>query len=161
MNILVFTYSITRAAGGVFDAVRELFTNTAFSTHNLNVISFRDEYCDMDVSQWNGLPIQLFDAGILLYSSKAKQALLNANADILHMEALWRCPQLWMTDWKKRYANRPIVCSPHGMLDPYIIQSQGRFKRMISNLFFQKGLEAVDCYHALCQKELKIFVPMD
>ncbi|WP_296262056.1 glycosyltransferase [uncultured Phocaeicola sp.] len=155
MNILVFTYSITRAAGGVFDAVRELFTNTAFSTHNLNVISFRDEYCDMDVSQWNGLPIQLFDAGILLYSSKAKQALLNANADILHMEALWRCPQLWMTDWKKRYANRPIVCSPHGMLDPYIIQSQGRFKRMISNLFFQKGLEAVDCYHALCQKELE------
>lgn len=155
MNILIFTYSITRKAGGVFDAVRELFTNKAFNSQRLKILSFRDEYCKEDILQWNGLPIQLFDAGFLLHSSEAKRALLHSDADILHMEALWRCPHLWMTDWKKMHPNSPIVCSPHGMLDPYIIQSQGKFKRIISNLFFQKGLEAVDCYHALCQKELE------
>lgn len=155
MKINIFTYSISRNAGGVFDAVRELFTNGAFSSENLKILSFRDEYCNEDIRLWNGLPIQLFDAGFLLHSSKAKQTLLSSSADILHMEALWRCPQLWMADWKKRYPNRPIVCSPHGMLDPYIIQSQGKLKRIISSLFFQKGLEAVDCFHALCQKELE------
>lgn len=155
MNILVFTYSVTRTAGGVFDAVRELFTNQAFKSQNLKILSFQDEYSDRDLLQWHDLTIQLFNAGFLLYSTKAKHTLLNTQADILHMEALWRCPQLWMADWKKQYPNRPIICSPHGMLDPYIIQSQGKFKRIISNLFFQKGLEAVDCYHALCQKELE------
>lgn len=153
MNILVFTYSVTRSAGGVFDAVRGLFTNTAFRTHELKIISFRDKYCNMDIPQWNGLPIQLFRAGFLLHSSKAKRALLAENADVLHMEALWRFPHLWMNDWKK-CRKSPIVCSPHGMLDTYILQSQGRMKRVVSKLFFQKGLEAVDCYHALCKKEL-------
>lgn len=34
MNILIFTYSVTRTAGGVYDAVRELFTNAAFKQEN-------------------------------------------------------------------------------------------------------------------------------
>lgn len=155
MNILIFTYSVTRTAGGVFDAVRELFTNAAFKQQKLKIISFRDEYCDKDLPAWNGLPIQLFNPGFMLYSQKAKRALLTTEADVLHMEALWRFPHRWMADWKKRYKDKPLVCSPHGMLDPYIIQSQGRIKRIVSDLFFQKGLEAVDCYHALCQKELE------
>lgn len=155
MNILIFTYSVTRTAGGVYDAVRELFTNAAFKQEKLKLLSFQDEYCDADLPAWNGLPIQLFTPGFMLHSTEAKKALLSTKADILHMEALWRCPHRWMADWKKQYKNKPIVCSPHGMLDPYIVQSQGKFKRLISNLFFQKGLEAVDCYHALCQKELE------
>lgn len=155
MNILILTYSVTRTAGGVFDAVRELFTNAAFKRQKLKIISFRDEYCDEDIPAWNGMPIQLFNPGFMLYSQEAKRALLTRKADVLHMEALWRFPHRWMVDWKKRHNDKPLVCSPHGMLDPYIIQSQGKIKRIISNLFFQKGLEAVDCYHALCQKELE------
>ena len=130
MNILVFTYSVTRTAGGVFDAVRELFTNAAFKRQKLKIISFRDEYCDKDISAWNGLPIQLFNPGFMLYSQKAKRALLTTEADVLHMEALWRFPHRWMVDWKKRHKDKPLVCSPHGMLDPYIIQSQGKIKRI-------------------------------
>jgi len=155
MNIVIFTYSISRKAGGVFDAVRELFTNSAFKVCNLKILSYKDEYTNYDAKEWKGLSMKLFKPGIMLYSLLAKKTLLKEKADILHMEALWRCPHRWMTDWKNQYKNKPIVCSPHGMLDPYIIQSQGKLKRIISYLFFQKGLEAVDCYHALCQKELE------
>ena len=152
MKVLIFTYSITRAAGGVFDAVRDLFTNNTFASHNLKIFSFYDEHVKEDLPSWQGLPIQLFKAGPLLFSSEIKRALLKENSDILHMEALWRYPQLLMTAWKK-HKKAPIVCSPHGMLDPYIINNQGWLKRLISKLFFQKSLEAVDCYHVLCQKE--------
>lgn len=152
MKVLIFTYSITRAAGGVFDAVRDLFTNNTFASHNLKIFSFYDEHVKEDLPSWQGLPIQLFKAGPLLFSSEIKRALLKENSDILHMEALWRYPQLLMTAWKK-HKKVPIVCSPHGMLDPYIINNQGWLKRLVSKLFFQKSLEAVDCYHALCQKE--------
>ena len=152
MKVLIFTYSVTRAAGGVFDAVRDLFTNNTFASHNLKIFSFYDEHVKEDLPSWKGMPIQLFKAAPLLFSSEIKRALLKENSDILHMEALWRYPQLLMTAWKK-HKKAPIVCSPHGMLDPYIINNQGWLKRLISKLFFQKSLEAVDCYHALCQKE--------
>lgn len=152
MNITILTYSVTRTAGGVFDAVRDLFTNSAFSGHNLKVLSYKTEHLEEDLPSWKGLPMRLFNAGPLLFSRKIKKALMKENADVLHMEALWRYPQLLMTSWKKN-KKAPIVCSPHGMLDPYIIMNQGKLKRMISRIFFQKSLEAVDCYHALCQKE--------
>lgn len=153
MNTQIFTYSISRSAGGVCDAVRDLFTNTTFNGHRLDVMSFEDEYSEEDKGKWGDINIELFKAGPMLSSAKAKKALLEADADLLHMEGLWRTPHRWMADWK-RQRKEPIVCSPHGMLDPYIIKSQGRIKRIISDLFFQKGLEAVDCYHALCKKEL-------
>lgn len=153
MKILIFTYSITRKAGGVFDAVRDLFTNSVFDWVKLRIFSFEDEYVREDKLSWKEIPITLFKTAPMLYSRKAKLALLNEEADILHMEALWRCPQLLMTIWKK-YKKAPIVCSPHGMLDPYILKNQGNFKRLLSRLFFQKSLESVNCYHALCQKEL-------
>ena len=38
MNILICTYSITRTAGGVFDAVKDLFTNKTFHKHNLKIM---------------------------------------------------------------------------------------------------------------------------
>lgn len=152
MNILILTYSVTHTAGGVFDAVRDLFTNSVFMQHKLKILSYFDKEVEKDLSSWRGMDIRLFKAGPLLFSRKLKKALLKEFPDIFHMEALWRYPQLLMTVWKK-HKKAPIVCSPHGMLDPYIIRNQGTLKRLVSNLFFQKSLEAVDCYHALCQKE--------
>ena len=52
MNILICTYSITRTAGGVFDAVKDLFTNKTFHKHNLKIISFSDKHIDEDISSF-------------------------------------------------------------------------------------------------------------
>lgn len=43
MIIQLFTYSVTRKAGGVFDAVRDLFTNKHFDQQAISVISYNDE----------------------------------------------------------------------------------------------------------------------
>ena len=154
MKVLILTYSVTRSAGGVFDAVRDLFVNSAFKKHQLKIFSFIDENIDKDRPSWKGIPMKLFKPFPMLYSPKIRKDLLKESPDIFHMEALWRYPQLLMVAWKK-HKKAPIVCTPHGMLDPYIIKNQGVVKRLVSKLFFQKSLEAVDCYHALCQKELE------
>lgn len=154
MKILVFTYSISRLAGGLFSAVQDLFTNINFEGTKLKLYTFKDKYSDQDVSSWKGLSIHFFKPYWFLYSRKAKKKLLCEDVDILHMEGLWRYPQLFMYTWKIK-RNKPIVCSPHGMLDPYIIIMQGKMKRMIAKIFFQKSLNAVTCYHALCKKELE------
>jgi poly(glycerol-phosphate) alpha-glucosyltransferase len=42
------------------------------------------------------------------------------------------------------------------MLDPYILKNQSYLKRSLGNLLFaKKGFYAVDCFHALCLKELE------
>ncbi len=154
MKILLFTYSITRNGGGLFHAVRDLFTNHTFDKHQIELFSYVEKGMEEDQATWNNLPMQLFNPGVLLYSHKAQTSLQRSDADIFHMEGLWRYPQILMAVWKS-HRNEPIVCSPHGMLAPYIIKNQGVVKRCIAKLFFQKGLEAVDCYHALCKSEME------
>lgn len=152
MKIQVVTYSVSRYAGGLLGAVSELFTNKGFSSEDISILSFRDDMTEADRDLWGNLPMQLFEPNRLLYSSEALNTLLQGNADILHMEGLWRWPQRWMMSWKTK-KGRPVVCSPHGMLDPWIIKEQGKVKRYIAKLFFDKAFDSVDCFHALCEQE--------
>lgn len=41
MKILIFTYSITRKAGGVFNAVCDLFTNKAFTGEEIKIFHIK------------------------------------------------------------------------------------------------------------------------
>lgn len=154
MKVIVSMNAITRKNGGVFNAVSSLLTNKALKSVDIEVVSYYDEYVEEDLAQWKNLKLRLFKAYPFLYSRYIKSAVLSSDADILHTEGLWRYPHLLMEQWKNKL-KRPIICSPHGMLDPYIIKEQGKLKRIISNMFFQKSLDAVTCYHALCQKELE------
>ena len=88
MNILILTYSVTRTAGGVFDAVRDLFVNSAFKKHQLKIFSFIDENIDKDRHSWKGIPMKLFKPLPMLYSHKIRKALLKESPDIFHMVAL-------------------------------------------------------------------------
>lgn len=154
MKIQIITDVVTRRAGGVFDAVRDMFTNKLFRAQDVEILSYEDDMIEADLPSWQGLPIRLFKPHFFLYSKKLKEALMNSTADIYHQQGLWRYSHLLMEMYKKK-VGKPIVCTPHGMLDPFIIQKQGKMKRIISDLFFQKSLEAVDCYQALCVKELE------
>lgn len=154
MKIQVVTDVVTRRAGGVFDAVRDMFTNKVFSDHDVEILSYEDDMIEEDLPSWKGLPMRLFKPHFFLYSNALKEALMNSSADIYHQQGLWRYSHLLMEKYKNR-VGKPIVCTPHGMLDPFIIKKQGKLKRIISDLFFQKSLEAVTCYQALCIKEME------
>ena len=52
MKILIFTYSITRKAGGVFNAVCDLFTNKAFTGEEIKIFSYKDENVLNDLTSW-------------------------------------------------------------------------------------------------------------
>ena len=43
MKIQVVTDVVTRRAGGVFDAVRDMFTNKVFSDHDVEILSYEDD----------------------------------------------------------------------------------------------------------------------
>ena len=154
MRIVVVTDVITRRAGGVFSAVRDMFLNKSMMAQDLQILSYIDDKIEEDLPSWKNIPIKLFKPHFFLYSRKLRNTLLYSDADIYHQQGLWRYSHLLMDIWKKK-TGKPIVCTPHGMLDPYIIRKQGRIKRIISHLFFQQSLESVSCFQALCQKELE------
>lgn len=154
MNILVLTNSISKKAGGVLDAVKDLFQNDAFKKHQVEIelCSYNDEHSDEDIKLWNIVKPKLFNPSVFLYSRQLRKHVLESEADILHLEGLWRYPHLLINSWIKR-TGRPVLCTPHGMLDPYIIKSQGFLKRKIADKFFDTHLRNLTCLNALNQKE--------
>lgn len=154
MKITVNTYSITHTGGGVFDAVRGLYIDDIWRAHSIEVLSFVENDSEDYRKEWPGLNITLYQPKAFLYSKQLRRRLKKENADILHMHCIWRYPHLLMSMWVKK-KHRPLVCTPHGMLDPYIISSQGPLKRLMAKLLFNSQLKKVTCFHALCKKELE------
>lgn len=68
MKVLIYTYSITRMAGGVFDAVRDLFTNRGFDKLNLKIYSYMDDYVEEDLPLWHNIPIYLLKLILCFFS---------------------------------------------------------------------------------------------
>ena len=57
MKITVVTDVVTRRAGGVFNAVRDMFTSQIFSTQHIEILSYQDDFVDKDISSWKNLPM--------------------------------------------------------------------------------------------------------
>lgn len=154
MKILVLTNSISKKNGGVLDAVKDLFQNDAFIKHQveIEICSYNDEYSDEDIRLWNIVKPKLFKPSIFLYSRKLRRHVLESDADILHLEGLWRYPHLLIDSWIRK-TGKPALCTPHGMLDPYIVKSQGSVKRIIADWFFDSHLRNLSCLNALNEKE--------
>ena len=54
--------------------------------------------------------------------------------------------------WQKA-GNRPVVVSPHGMLDPWALKNSAWKKQVVEKLFAREALERATCIHALCRSE--------
>ena len=100
MKIQIVTDVVTRRAGGVFDAVRDMFTNKAFTDHDVEILSYEDDMIEEDLPSWKGLPMRLFKPHFFLYSNALKEALMNSSADIYHQQGLWRYSHLLMEKYK-------------------------------------------------------------
>lgn len=84
MNVEIFTLSISRKAGGVKDAVKDLFLHHEFSQQGvkLHISSYHDIASDIDKEEWTPLPLSLYKSKTFFgYSKAIKQALLQSNAD--------------------------------------------------------------------------------
>jgi poly(glycerol-phosphate) alpha-glucosyltransferase len=155
MKISVYTSSISRNAGGLLDAVRDLYLNPVFQDIGIKVYSYEDDATQLDLPSWKNVPVQLFASKLFSYSRQARNTILQSKADILHVHGLWRYPHAFINTWKK-HTGLPAVATIHGMLSHYTIEQQGKIKHNLGKLLFaDRGLNAVTCFHALSIKELE------
>ncbi len=86
------------------------------------------------------------------YSPSLYSALKSSQVDLVHNHGAWMYPSFVSYLWGQRY-RKPVVISPHGMLDPWAVRSGRWKKRLVSALFEANHFKTANCFHALCVEE--------
>ena len=153
MNIAVLS-SISRNAGGVCYAVQYLSKALARYECEPHIFSVRDGFSHEDMPAWNPLKVELYRAiGPLSSSARLRKLLASLDADIVHLHGLWKDQQWASLQWQKR-TKKPVIISPHGMLDPWALRNSAWKKRIVEKLFARDALDRATCIHALCRSEV-------
>lgn len=155
MKIGLLTASLSRRAGGLYDATRHL----ASSLHNppleIQVFGLTDPDAARDRAGWGQLPVQTFAVRgphFFGYAPTLAPALSAANLDLLHVHGLWMYPSAASRQWSQRQ-QKPTIITPHGMLDPWAVRNAQWKKRLVGWLYENAHLRGAACLHALCAAE--------
>ncbi len=154
MRVVVLS-GISRKAGGLFYAVKSLCQSLADYGVEMSVAGAADSYARIDLAEWNPVPASAFRAfGPLGYSPGLRRFISQKGSDVLHVHGIWMDGQWAALQWQKR-TGRPVIVSPHGMLDPWALKNSAWKKRAVEKLFAREALERADCIHALCRSEVE------
>jgi poly(glycerol-phosphate) alpha-glucosyltransferase len=144
---------LSRSAGGLFFAISSLCKAMQAQQLDLRVLGMEDAFSVADQSVWGGVPITSYKTFGPMQSSPALRRLLtSSNADLLHLHGIWMDNQWASFQWQQK-TGKPVVISPHGMLDPWAVKNSSWKKKIIGRLFADDSLRQAACIHALCQSE--------
>jgi glycosyltransferase involved in cell wall biosynthesis len=150
------TASLSRRAGGVYDATR-LLARSLIDLRDCEAAAFglADDDTDRDVAGWRGVYTVATDVrgpSAFGYAPALADAVDAWAPDVLHAHGLWMYPSHVSWAWSRRW-NRPYVVSPHGMLDPWAVNNSRWKKRLAGLLYEDAHLHGASCIHALCNAE--------
>jgi len=149
------TASISRKAGGLFDAVSRLVQSQKQQGMDVKVFGLLDEFAGEDLKAWNPVPVAAFKPSwpnLIGRSPKFFEALNDFAPDISHTHGLWLYPGITVKNYSRKN-NRPYLVSPHGMLDPWAMKNSRWKKQIAWRLFEQEHLRGARCLRALCVSE--------
>lgn len=158
MRVCAVTASLSRRAGGVLDAMRSVLKTLAIRhAVRIEVFGLSDEYTSDDLPDWAPLAPQAFSilgGKALGYARGLGPALQAMSPDLVHLHGLWMYPSVASAGWARR-AERPLVVTPHGMLDPWALRNS-RWKKVLAGaLFERRNLREAACVHSLCEAETR------
>ncbi|MCL5023036.1 MAG: glycosyltransferase [Nitrospirae bacterium] len=158
MKIAVLTASVSRRAGGLFDATRRLSqTLGAECDTEVQLFGLEDEGCVQDRAHWTPVQVNVFPVKgphALGFAPEMYQALCRMAADLSHTHGLWMYPSIAAYRWSKQL-KKPYVVSPHGMLDSWAL-SNSRYKKILAGYLYEnRHLKTASCIHALGTPEVQ------
>lgn len=94
--------------------------------------------------------------GGLSWSPSTKRLIRNAvrRADVIHNHSLWMLPNHYASDAARR-ANKPVVITTHGALEPWALEHSGWKKRFVGKWFQWRDLHEAACLHVNSWQELE------
>lgn len=156
MAVTVVTPSLSRDAGGIFDAERRLAQSLdALDGVSVDVHGLEDAHTADDLPAWRPLAPTVHPVrgpAAFGYAPTLPGALDAAGGDLVHLHALWMYTSLATLRWTRR-TGRPHLVSVHGMLDPWAVQNARWKKRVVGWLYENASLRRAACLHALNAEE--------
>ncbi|MDE6150612.1 MAG: glycosyltransferase [Prevotella sp.] len=152
MKIIHYIPSIDRTSGGV-GAYMQLLTVELGKLVELHVVTHREdnplelENCTVHYIPKNNNP----------FSQRGKKKFMrlldDIHPDVFHTNCCWLPMSARMAIWAKRLGYK-VVYTPHGMLEPWIMQRHYWTKKFPALLLFQKkGIEIADIVHSTADSE--------
>lgn len=153
----VVTGCVSRSAGGLFFSVRELSKALqATGEVEIEVWTVNDVHADEDVKAWNPLMVRRFAKsfpGKFGLSLPMVLAFQGKEFDLVHLHGLWGFTSVLAHLAEKR--GIPVVVSPRGMLDPWILDRRIWLKRLYYKLFERQVITRSALVHVLSEAEAK------
>lgn len=87
------------------------------------------------------------------FSQKVKAYLIAQQPDLVHLNGIWN-PEVWFFQKEAQKLGIKIVLSPHGMLEPYILNRNPLKKKLALFLYQHKSIKKAEYIHATAQAEL-------
>lgn len=148
---------VSRSNGGVFEAVlAQADVLTTLGAQPV-VLGLRDRHAESDIWRLGGHEHHLCDPWgphAAAYAPALASALMSAELDLLHLNGIWQYPSHVADLWKRATA-RPLVISPHGMLDPWITSRNAWKKHLGRILWERKAWQNANAFHALTDAEAR------
>lgn len=151
----VLTASASRRAGGLFGAVPPLVRRLDAHECAVSVFSVADASSREDAAHWGDVKLDLhgrLGPRAFGYAPGLGKAMNGAGLDLVHTHGLWMYPSIAAARWAAG-GKKPLVVSPHGMLDPWAVRNSAWKKRVAGWLFENGHLRRADCLHALNEAE--------
>lgn len=158
LSVAVVMASVSRSAGGILESAQKLARSVSASEAadaSIIVFGLKDRFTDLDRPTWGSIAPRVFRPSGPLgfgYAPRLGSGLLAADATIAHLHGLWMYTSIAAARWT-RSTGRPLVTSPHGMLDAWALANSGWKKRLATLLYERRCLSAAACIHALSGAE--------
>jgi len=145
------THSLSSAAGGLFFSVRD--TCNLLEPYPIEQVIFglRDADFERDLQQWqvkNLFSYPSFGPATFTLNPALLNDLIRCRLDILHVHGIWNFASLAAMTWRIR-TGRPLIVSPHGMLDAGALTFSATKKRIAAALYERRNLQRASLIHAL------------
>lgn len=161
MKIVIVTPSISRAGGGVSEAIRLLATGLEKNDGvEVEILTLRDEHFDDDKPALGKITVrafQFFGPANYGFSPGLLLATLRSRADVIHVHSLWMFHCFAVLIWSYVTGGTYVV-TPHGMLEKWIRMRSPVLKRLVSALYQNRFIRRASCVHLLTEKEVQDLV---
>lgn len=150
MKVAFLSPALSRIAGGIFEIERELaLALDALPDTQVSAYGVIDRETANDAPSWGQIPLHL---GALKgphgfgYSPGLRDTLRDADADIVHLHALWMYTSVLAQGWHRR-TGKPYVTTANGMLEPWARGNAALKKRAAAFFYERRALRDVACLH--------------
>ena len=155
MNLAIVTASLSREAGGMFEAVQAPANLLQQRGHTVSVYGIDDAKLSAARASWQVKRLSSFPSkgpARFAYAPEMAKLLIPEKYDVLHLHGLWNYPSYAASRWNREGSGKMVI-SPHGMLDPWALRNSGLKKRLAGWVYENANLRSAGAMRALCVAE--------